>query len=279
MLEFLRRGATRRQIEFAVGLAIAAIALPLLWMWACGNPLAGYLGPVIEKGLKALLQRFGDLPDFTQRSEAADIPAQPLGTRLTTMFAVLLLALGLATGFFRSLALATQAGAGAGWRQILGLLERRWGDSRIVFLTFLAFGFPVSVAFRLTVAGWEIGNRMGTFAFVAVGLVVAVSILHFWQAKLPYRWHRIAPALALAVIVLGGVTASSLKPIRGHYRVGGDSESIEPMAVRNGAVDQGMARGGQPFCQRPGQSSVARGLRASEREGGHRRRHLHRARV
>jgi hypothetical protein len=230
-LEFLRRGATRREIEFAIGLAIVAIALPLLWMWVCGNPLAGYLGPVIEKGLKALMQRFHDLPDITQRSELLDIPVQPLGTRLTTMFAILLLALGLATGFFRSLAIAVQAGAGAGWRPIGGLLNRRWGDSRVVFLTFLVFGFPVSVAFRLTVAGWEIGNRMGAFVFIAVGLVVAVSILRFWEAQLPSGWHRIGPALALAVVVMGGVTASSLKPIRGHYRAGGDSESIEPMAV------------------------------------------------
>jgi hypothetical protein len=226
VLESLRRGALRREIEIAIGLAVLAVALPLLWSWACGNPLAGYLGPVIESGFEALLQRLRSLMGFTQRAESLGIPSQPLGMRLTTMFAVLLLALGLATGFFRSLAMAAPPGARSGWRPVRDLLRRRWHDSRIVFLTFLAFGFPISVAFRLSIGGWEIGNRMGTFV-----LVVAVSIVHFWQIQTPAGWRRITPALALVVIVMGGVTASSLNPIRGQYRAGGDSESIEPMAI------------------------------------------------
>jgi hypothetical protein len=120
---------------------------------------------------------------------------------------------------------------GAGWRPIRDILKRRWRDSRIVLLTVLAFGFPVLVAFRLTIGGWEIGNRMGTFVFFAVGLVVAVSIVHFWQGRAPRGWRRMAPALALAVIVLGGVTTASLDPIRGRYRVAADPQSVEPMGI------------------------------------------------
>ncbi|MGH6715644.1 MAG: hypothetical protein ACREDC_05565 [Bradyrhizobium sp.] len=232
LLESLRRGASRREIGIAAGLAVVAIALPLLWMWTCGDALAAYLGPVIESGFGSLLQRLQGLLDITiQRGEPLVTPSQPLGPRLTTMVAVLLLALGLATGFFRSLAMAAPTGTGGGWRPIWGFIERRWHDSRIVFLTFLAFGFPVSIAFRLTAGGWEIGNRMETFVFLGVGLVVAVSILHFWQGQMSQGWPRIVPALALAIVVLSGVTASSLNPIRGPYRVGGDAESIEPMAI------------------------------------------------
>jgi hypothetical protein len=231
VLEALRRGASRGEIAAAAGLALFAIALPLLWMWACGDRLTAYLGPVIEDGLKALLQKIQGLPNIAQKAPLVVIPHQPLGLRLTTMFAVLLLSAGLATGFFRSLAMAASSGAGTGWPTILGFIERRWRESRIVFLTVLAFGFPLSVAFRLSVGGWEIGNRMGTFVFMGVGLVVAVSIVHFWQGQIPWGWRRVAPALGLAVIVLGGVTTSSLNPIRGTYRPGADSESVEPMAV------------------------------------------------
>jgi hypothetical protein len=229
--EALRRGGpTRTEAGIAVGLAILAVALPLLWMQARGNPLTGYLGPVVETGFKALLRKIQGIP-VAQRSVATDAPAQPFGMRLTTLLEILLLALGLATGFFRSLAMAAPSGARAGWRPIQDMLERRWHDSRIVLLTVLAFGFPVSVAFRLTIGGWEIGNRVGTFVFVAVGLVVAVSIVHFWQGHAPRGWRRIAPALALAVIVLGGVTSASLDPIRGRYRVAADPQSVEPMAI------------------------------------------------
>jgi hypothetical protein len=229
--EALRRGGPLTEARIAVGLAaILAIALPLLWMEARGNPVTGYLGPVFETGFKALLEKIhGTLG--AQRSVATDAPAEPFGMRLTTLLGILLLALGLATGFFRSLATAAPGGTRAGWRSIRDIFNRRWRDSRIVLLTVLAFGFPVSVAFRLTIGGWEIGNRMGTFVFIAVGLVVAMSIVHFWQGRALNGWRRIAPALALAVIVLGGVASASLNPIRGGYRVAADPQSVEPMAI------------------------------------------------
>jgi hypothetical protein len=72
---------------------------------------------------------------------------------------------------------------------------------------------------------------MGTFAFFGVGLVVAVGVVRFWQAPMASGWRRTVPALAIAVIALGGVTAAALDPIRGRYKVGADSQSIEPMAI------------------------------------------------
>ena len=232
VLEALRRyGPMRTEAMMAVHLAaILAVALPLLWIQARGNPLTSYLGPVVETGFKTLLGKFlGSVPPPS--SEVIGVPAQPLGMRLTTLLAILLLSLGLATGFFRSLAMVAPSSAQTGWRAIQDILKRRWRDSRIVLLTVLAFAFPVSVAFRLTIAGWEIGNRMGTFAYVAVGLVVAVSIVHFWQGHAPHGWRRFAPAVALAVIVLSGVTSASLAPMRGPYRVAADPHSIEPMGI------------------------------------------------
>jgi hypothetical protein len=127
--------------------------------------------------------------------------------------------------------MAAASGGRAGWRPIRDILKRRWRDSRIVFLTLFAFGLPVSVAFRLTTAGWEIGNRMGTLAFFGVGLVVAVGIVHFWQGRAPRGWRRIAPALALAVIVLSGITTASIDPIHGRYRPSADGQSVESMGI------------------------------------------------
>ncbi|RWC39360.1 hypothetical protein [Mesorhizobium sp.] len=230
-LEALRRHEPlRNKTSIAVGVAaILAIALPSLWVQARGIPLTGYLGPVIESGFDTLLGKILGAP--TPRSEHLGAPDKALYMRLTTLLALLLVALGLATGFFRSLAMAAPGGARSRWRPIQDILKRRWRDSRLVLLSLLAFGLPVSVAFRLTVAGWEIGNRMATFVFIAVGLVVAVSIVHFWQGRTPRGWRRIAPAVALVIIVLGGVTSSSINPIHGRFRVAADQQSIEPMGI------------------------------------------------
>lgn len=228
--EALRRSPMRIEARLAMGAtAILAIALPLLWVEAHGNLLRGYLGPVIEGGFRSLLAKIMGAP--TLRSEHLGHPAQPFGMRLTTMVAILLLASGLATGFFRSLATTAPSSAPAGWRPIQDILARRWRDGRIVLLSLLAFGFPISVAFRLTSTGWEIGNRMGTFVFIAVGLVVAVGIVHFWQRREPRGWRLIGPAIALSAIVMGGVTSSALYPIRGPYKVAADQQSIEPMGI------------------------------------------------
>lgn len=229
--EALRRhGPPRIEARIALVLtAILAIALPLLWVHARGNPLSGYLGPAIESNLGTLFRKI--MSGVTPKSEHLGAPPQSLGMRLTTAAAILLLALGLATGFFRSLAIAVPSATRTGWRPIQDILKRRWSDSHIVFLTILAFGFPVLVIFRLTFSAWEIGHRMGTFVFIAVGLVVAVSIVHFWQGRAPRGWRRIGPAVALAVIVLGGVTSSALDPIRGRYKVAADQQSVEPMGI------------------------------------------------
>ncbi|WP_342722762.1 hypothetical protein AAFG07_26440 [Bradyrhizobium sp. B097] len=230
-LEAVRRDVSLGlEARIAMGItALIAILLPLLWVMASGYSFTGYVGPVVETGFKTLMGRiFGTgIPP----SEHLGAPTQPLGMRMTTLVAILLLALGLATGFFRSLALTAPIKLHSGWRPIHDVLGRRWRDSRVVLLTLLACGFPVSVAFRLTVNGWQIGNRMGTFVFIGVGLVVAVGIIHFWQGRAPRGWRRVAPSAALAVIVMGGVTAAALEPIRGPYKVAADAQSIERMGI------------------------------------------------
>jgi hypothetical protein len=231
ILEALHRdGPMRIEARFAAFTAILAITLPLLWMEARGIHLSSYLGPVVEDGVKTLLAKIHGTGGV-HASATVEAPAQPFGMRLTTLGGILLLSLGLATGFFRSLAMAAPHGLEAGWRPIRAILERRWRDAHIVLLAILACGFPLSVAFRLTVGGWELGNRMGTLAFFGVGLLVAVSVVHYWQRRAPHGWRRIAPALAVVVIVMSGVTSSALDPIHGRYRVAADAQSVEPMGI------------------------------------------------
>jgi hypothetical protein len=231
-LEVIHRdGPMRTEARIAVFLAIVAVTLPLLWMEIRGTPITDYLGPVVESGIKNLVEKFHGLLSLHQSAAptSSSVPSQPFGMRLITLLAILLTAIGLATGFFRSLALAAEDGTG--WLAIREILRRRWRDSRLVLLTLLSFGFPVSVAFRLSVGGWEIGNRMGTLAFFGVGLVIALSIVHYWQSRAQRGWLRKASPLALAIIILGGVTSSTINPIQGRYKVGADGHSVEPMGI------------------------------------------------
>jgi hypothetical protein len=233
ILEIMRRdGWARTEAKLAAFIVIVAVALPILWMEVSGTHIANYLGPVVEGGIKNILGILHSLLSTHQVPATVSVPHQPFGMRLVTMLAILLTAAGLATGFFRSLALATPRDGRTGWPAIREILERRWQESRLVFLAILAFGFPVSVALRLSGGGWEVGNRMGTLAFFGVGLVVAVSIVHYWQGRRPSQgWRRRAPPLALVIIVLGGITSATLNPIQGRYKVGADDQSIEPMGI------------------------------------------------
>jgi hypothetical protein len=96
---------------------------------------------------------------------------QPLWEKLTAMASTLLICLGLALGFFRSLNLAGVRIERKGPR-----IKIAWNNSGLVLLTLLTLGFPLSVLLRLTQSGWEIGNRLGPFVSLGVCVVVAIAI-------------------------------------------------------------------------------------------------------
>jgi hypothetical protein len=232
VVEALRRKPNAR---IAIGVLLSVVVLlavvfPLLWMNTTGNPLVGYLGPVIHRGIYSVLEKLSGSSQAREMFVTEDGTVQPIGNRIIGITSTVLLAIGLATGFFRSLALRITATA-EGWSRLLWVARREWGDSRVVLLTLAAFGFPVSIALRLSSSGWEIGNRMNTFVFIAVGLVVAIAIVHFWQARIT-RWNVSLTSLALGTILLGGVIIGSPpKPIHGSYLVGADPGSVEPMGI------------------------------------------------
>jgi hypothetical protein len=173
--------------------------------------------------------------------------AQPIGVQLIGIAGTMLIAVGLATGFFRSLCLSigTQV---AGWSRLLRVMRREWLDSRIILLTLAAFGFPLSVALRVSSMGWEIGHRMNTFVFIGVAFIVAISIAHFWQAR-PARWNRIGVSTALVIMVLGNVMlASGYLAIRSPYMVSADPGSIEPMGIGTAEWTKDWLGPGQRFA-------------------------------
>ena len=233
VLETVRRtGAVPASARIGVAVvAVSGVLLPLLWNFAMGDPVSHYLGPIVENGVAGLLDKLNGSSSARKLFVAADGTVQPIGYQIVGIGSTLLIAIGLATGFFRSLALAAETPATSGWARLLRIAKLKWRDSRIVLLTLAAFGFPVSVAFRLTASGWEIGNRTGSFVFLSVGLVVAVSIVYFWQSHIT-RWRLIATNLAIGIILLGGITTGSgIQAVHGKYRVAADPDSIEPMGI------------------------------------------------
>jgi hypothetical protein len=245
-IEAIRRDKAdeRRRLGFLAATTLAAILLPLAWMMMSGDQLFAYLGPRIDSAANSvarILSGNHDTAVALLKNQPAAEPRrlfvsengleQPMGYRIIGLAWTMLIALALASGFFRSLAMAAPVAGRSGWLSVWQVLKRQWRDSHVVLLTLGAFGFPVSVALRLSSAGWEFGNRIGSFAFVAVGFVVAVSIVHFWQAR-NVAWRLAASSLAIVTIVLGGITiGSGNQALQGPYRPGADAASIEPMGI------------------------------------------------
>jgi hypothetical protein len=236
ILEVLRRDdrPLRSRIGLTGGIAVSIIAAIVLWMTVRGNPIINYLMPTIERGMRSTYNALLTPSNHAPRAMfvGSNGKAQPFINRFLGIGATLLVVIGLTTGFFRSLALAAPSGT-SGWARLWRVIRFQWSDSRIVLLTVGAFGFPLSVAFRLTASGWEIGNRLNTFVFIPVGLVLAVGIVHYWQSRWRAGWINVIVMSGAIGIILGGavVIGSGSDAIRGPYRVAADAASIEPMGI------------------------------------------------
>jgi hypothetical protein len=229
LLQHLRRGARNiRWRQFVV--AACAIALPLIWSVLMGNPTAGYLGPVIDNGLREVTELFSSSAG-RQLFVSADGSVAPAWQRLITIGSVVVICAGLATGFIRSLAYAGMPRRLTGLVSIRGL--RSWSNSRLILLTGLTIAFPLSMVFRLTSSGWEIGNRVGPFSFLGVAIVLSIGIVGFWQRLSRSRLRAGVLGVVCAVVVIGGVISAEGPRILvpQHYRVSADAASVEPMGI------------------------------------------------
>jgi len=229
-LDFVNRGHRISSFNL-ICMAIAAVAIPVVWSKAMGNPGAGYLGPVFQNGLKEVSQ----LLHFTMTRKlftGDDGIVAPFWQRYLTLGSVALICLGLSLGFFRSLSWAGLSFARTPSNRLRKFFN--WDNSRVVLFTLLTLGFPLSIVFRLTRSGWEIGNRIGPFAFLGVGLVLAICTSTFLLGMSRSLGRAMLIGICATVITVGGIISSEgpriLVPAK--FQVSADSASIEPMGIR-----------------------------------------------
>ena len=236
-LEAIRGGTPAKRL-FELGLmASFAVLAPILWSKIMGNPGAAYLGPVFQNGVKELVSFIlsGSLQNRALFTTDDGILA-PVWQRYLTLGSVAIICAGLALGFFRSLCWAGLRLAEARDVSMLASFSRarpRWSNSALALLTLLTIFYPFAIMFRLTRSGWEIGNRIGPFAFLGVGVVLAILVASLLQKSSRSVWRAGLIGAAATVILLGGVISSEgprvLVPAL--YQVSADEASIEPMGI------------------------------------------------
>jgi hypothetical protein len=157
---------------------------------------------------------------------AEDGATTPLAVQIVALTSVVITCLGLAYGFFRSLALPKPFSAER--RSFFGL-----GDNVFsVVLTLATFGYPASMLLRLTGGGWELGNRLSAFVYLGVGLVIAVGLADVWPSPRCRRARQILIATTITIIILGGAVAGNRRELLASpYKPASDGQSIEPMGI------------------------------------------------
>lgn len=210
--------------------SISALALPMIWSQVMGNPVGGYLGPVIKDGLYEATQLLSS-SHGRELFVSEDGSVAPLWQRAAMIGSVVLICVGLVTGLLRSISYAGIKMIPATLSSIR--LQRNWTNSRLILLCLLTFVFPLSILFRFTRSGWELGNRIGPFSFLGVSLVIAIGVTSFWLRNSRGSLRPVLFGSAVTVIIIGGVISSEgpriLVPARFH--VSADSASIEPMGI------------------------------------------------
>lgn len=230
VLEVLRAGdrALLRRLAWFAGLAVV---LPLLWSRIVGSPAASYLGPIFEYGLLDVLEVISGQSWPRALFVGADGTSPAWLLQALSIAAVLLVSIGLATGFFRVLALSS--GGSGSWRRVENVLQLNWRNSHLVLLALMTLAYPVSIALRLVPSTWEIGNRMSPFIFFGVGPVVATALVLFWAPLIDSRRRGLVLGLVLTAMFGGGVVSGwGVAAQRLPYKISADSLSVEPMAVQ-----------------------------------------------
>ncbi|WP_293863987.1 hypothetical protein [uncultured Alsobacter sp.] len=228
----IRRGTPLRQFARSAILAYAAVTMPLLWSSSAPASNSSYLGPLLSNGLNDLLAILQfEMPRKLFTGQDGEVA--PLWQRVVTLGSVALISAGLGIGFVKSLAwngppLPARGGLLDFLRYLL--LQSR---GRQFVISALAIGFPLSIVFRLTSTGWEIGNRITPFAYLGVGLVLANLTATTLQgrSRSPLRAAVLAAAAGMAIVggIISGEGRLVLVPSR--YLVSADAASVEPMGI------------------------------------------------
>ena len=211
-------------------IAGAAFLFISVWKSTSGGGVNEYVGDIFGRSLND----FANFLTGTHAARALFVSEsgvhQPAGYRTVAVLSVALVAAGLVVGFFRSLGLPGAAKPRQAGRSdvLFGMRDNAWA----IILTLSSFGFPVSIAMRLTSGGWEFGNRMSAFAFLGVGLVVAVGAAKVLVTPRASLLRTAVVSLCLSIILVGGIISDlPAGPVAVPYRPAADGSSIEPMGI------------------------------------------------
>jgi len=226
-LTLLSRSTLKRRLAVMAVLA-TAIATSWGWLKLMGNPVTEYIGPSLEQGVGDLLAMITSMMPVRKPFLATDGATAPIWQRLVMMCAIALTCLGLALGFFRAFSLA-----GLRMAHDRGLPFLRWTSNWILLLTLLTLAFPITLAFRFTDSAWELGNRLGPFIYIGIGLVIACFVAGPWLGRSSQPWRAVSAGAVMAILVIGSIFIAWGGPIDfpRRYKVIADSLSIEPMGI------------------------------------------------
>ncbi len=197
------------------GVAVLGGLLCLAWLVYIASLVVGYLAPHLVSSVSELTQLV--------RGEVASKPlfrdptgqATPIWERVAALSSTILIVLGLPIGLLQV------------WR------HHRWNAPALA-LALAGAIFPVTLAFRLTIAGGEPSDRAAVTLFIAVAFVLALGVARLLALATTRRWLA-SLCLALLTIFFVGEIVVGAGPIwarvPGPYLVGGDSRSIEPEGI------------------------------------------------
>jgi hypothetical protein len=224
-------GNARQQTLRGVAIATIAILIAAAWTLSVGNSVESYVTPVFDSGWLEFSKLVMGESNGRKLFVAEDGSGLPMWQRYVALAAVAFTCIGLATGFFRALALKSVSSSNPTERSPFWFIGVG-NNALAVVLTAMTLGYPVSVLLRLTRAGWEIGNRAGAFIYLGVGLVCAVGIVAFWLAGSKSKLRTAAVGVALTTIFIGGAISGSAKmAVPSGYQVSADALSVEPIGV------------------------------------------------
>ena len=202
------------------GMAIFMLVAVLAWILNIAGIIIGYLSPHLQAAAKEmgnLIAQEGDSGRQLFQNSTTGV-SSPLWERFVAFGAVGLILLVLPFGFWRI------------WKKYLN-------NPLVLTLAAAALLYPVSLAFRLTRAGWEAANRSSEFLFLGVGLVFALGVFQIATFPFPKGLKQAGPFLfsaCLSVMLLGGIIAgwNPRQLLPGAYKVEEGSLSIEPQGIQ-----------------------------------------------
>jgi hypothetical protein len=210
----VRRG-THSEIMAPLFASAALAAMIVFWFLLVARDTLPYLGPIVGSRIEEFLLVItgGSTTRAAFQTYTGETP--PAFESGLTFLAAALISLGILGG-------------------LLVLLRGRRAPAATYALAGMAVFIPFSMALRVVDTLTEVTNRFANFAFIGVGLVVALAVVWLLSQQ---RVKQVAPPLVLAsltVIAIGGIQIGwgpTFRIMPGGYRVAADSQSIEPHGV------------------------------------------------